>query len=129
MSKKISEYFISELFSWEQSIDFYEEEMVVLGVQLDEIIQRNSIVDIAAKVEAHQILLNEVLDKFNKIEVEISIQKKILQPKDELIADVNLDQQIQESQNEIRNKVQSAEKEYIDIKQFCYEFLSQTLNK
>ena len=129
MSKKIAEYFLAELISWEQSIDFYKEEIVNLGLQLDEIIQRNSIVDIAAKVEAHQVLLNEILDRFNKISVEIYTQKKIIQPHSEVLPDIDLTNQIRYFQDNVRSLVQNAEKDYIDVKYFCYDFLSETLNK
>ncbi len=129
MSKKIAEYFLAELISWEQSFDFYKEEIGNLGIQLEEIIQRNSIVDIAAKVEAHQILLNEMLDRFNKISVEIYKQKKQIQPISDIIADADLSIQIRSQQDDVRTMVQNAEKDYIDVKYFCYEFLSETLNK
>jgi hypothetical protein len=129
MSKKIAEYFLAELISWEQSFDFYKEEIGNLGIQLEEIIQRNSIVDIAAKVEAHQILLNEMLDRFNKIYVEIYKQKKQIQPISDIIADADLSIQIRSQQDDVRTMVQNAEKDYIDVKYFCYEFLSETLNK
>lgn len=129
MSKKIAEYFLDELISWEQSIHFYKEEMSALGLQLDEIIQRNSIVDIAAKVEAHQILLNEILDRFNNILIEILRQKKIIQPQSGVLSDIDLSNQIRYQQDDLRSLVQNAEKEYIDVKYFCYEFLSETLNK
>lgn len=129
MSKKIAEYFLAELISWEQSFEFYKEEIGNLGIQLEEIIQRNSIVDIAAKVEAHQILLNEILDRFNKISVEIYKQKKQLQPISDVIADSDLSDQIRSQQDDVRILVQNAEKDYIDVKYFCYEFLSETLNK
>lgn len=129
MSKKIAEYFLAELISWEQSLDFYKEEIGSLGVQLEEIIQRNSIVDIAAKVEAHQVLLNEILDRFSKISLEIYNQKKIIQPEVEVIADADLSDQIRISQDDVRKHVQNAEKDYIDVKYFCYEFLSEILHK
>jgi hypothetical protein len=129
MSKKIAEYFLAELISWEQSFEFYKEEIGNLGIQLEEIIQRNSIVDIAAKVEAHQILLNEILDRFNKISVEIYKQKQKIQPISDVIADSDLSDQIRFQQDDVRALVQNAEKDYIDVKYFCYEFLSETLNK
>lgn len=129
MSKQIADYFLAELISWEQSFDFYKGEIGNLGIQLEAIIQRNSIVDIAAKVEAHQVLLNEILDRFEKISVEVYQQKKRIQLKSAVINDNELTDYIRLQQDEVRKLVQIVEKDYIDVKYFCFEFLSEMLNK
>ncbi len=129
MSKVKSSYYYAELQSWLGSINFYTEQKLIIDAKLDEVIKRNSLIDIAAKVEAHQILLNEIIEKFNKIKMDIDSQLKSIKVDDNFIEDVSLNKELEESQTYLRQKISSAEKEYIDIKAYCFDFLSETLNK
>jgi hypothetical protein len=57
MSKDITQHYLDELENWGESIVFYTSSIEKLHEHLNQIIIRNSIVDIAAKVEVHQLLL------------------------------------------------------------------------
>lgn len=129
MKKQISEYYYEELNAWEKSISFYKVEMKIVEDKLQEIILRNTIVDIAAKVEAHQVLLNEIKDNFKTLSVEIISQQEKLKPDIKLIADELMNSVTELLQTNLRKKLQKCEKEYIDIKYYCYDFISETLKK
>ena len=116
MKKQISEYYYEELNAWEKSISFYKVEMKIVEDKLQEIILRNTIVDIAAKVEAHQVLLNEIKDNFKTLSVEIISQQEKLKPDIKLIADELMNSVTELLQTNLRKKLQKCEKEYIDIK-------------
>ena len=79
MAKKLTLYYDDELNSWIESVHFYLGEIHALGIRLDDIIARNSIVDIAAKVEVHQLLLNKINKKLADLLVEIKAQHAAVQ--------------------------------------------------
>jgi len=129
MSTTIAEYYTDELVEWNDSINFYSKEMDKLEQKLGEVISRNSIVGIAEKVEAHQTLLNELSDKFHRLKIEIQQQEAIFKTDSTLVDNTLINNETGMRQAELRRKMQTAEKEYIDVKFDCYNFLSQTLKK
>lgn len=129
MPNSIAEYYTEELDEWNDTIIYYNDEMVELGNKLAEVIRRNSIVGIAQKVEAHQKLLHQVSEKFNKLETDIQQQEAALKTDSTLIDNTLINDEIEKRQLELRNQMQAAEKEYIDVKFDCYNFLSGTLKK
>jgi hypothetical protein len=129
MPTNIAEYYISELLDWNNAIIFYNEEMEEIEQKLEEVINRNSIVGIADKVELQQTLINEVSDKFYKLQNEIQEQSGTLQSEGKLKDDALISNDYELQQFEIRQKMNKVEKEYIDKKLNCYNFLSATLKK
>lgn len=129
MSTTIAEYYTDELVEWNDSINFYSKEMDKLEQKLGEIISRNSIVGIAEKVEAHQTLLNELSDKFHGLQIEIQQQEAVFKTDSTLVDNTLINNETGMRQAELRRNMQTAEKEYIDVKFDCYNFLSQTLKK
>jgi len=129
MATTISEYYTDELLDWNNSIVFYKNEMDEFTQKLGEVIRRNSIVGIAERVEEHQTLLNKVGDKFYRIQIEIQQQGQALKSDSTLLDDRLINTETEKRQVELRSKMQAAEKEYIDVKFTCYNFLSGTLKK
>ena len=129
MPTNIAEYYISELLDWNNAIIFYNEEMEEIEQKLEEVINRNSIVGIADKVEVQQTLINEVSDKFYKLQNQIQEQSGTLQSDGKLKDDALISNDYELQQFEIRQKMNKVEKEYIDKKLNCYNFLSTTLKK
>ena len=97
--------------------------------KLAEVIARNSIRGIADKVEFQQTLLNEVSDKFYKLQNEISQQSSSLQLDGKLKDDSFITNTYETKQFEIRQNIYKLEKEYVDKKISCFNFLSWTLKK
>ena len=129
MPTNIAEYYIAELLDWNNAIIFYNEEMEEIEQKLEDVINRNSIVGIADKVELQQTLINEVSDKFYKLQNEIQEQSGTLQSDGKLKDDSLISNDYELQQFEIRQKMNKVEKEYIDKKLKCYNFLSETLKK
>ena len=63
MSKKITAFYDDELNAWLHSISFYMTELSNLSYRLKEIVERNSIVDIASKADVHQLILENTRKK------------------------------------------------------------------
>lgn len=129
MPNTIAEYYTDELLEWNHSIIFYINEIDELEQKLEAVIRRNSIVGIASKVEAHQILLNRLSDKFEKLQTEIQQQEEALKTDSTLLDNTSISNEIEKQQVELRRQMQAAEKGFIDIKFDCYNFLSGTLKK
>lgn len=129
MATTIAEYFLDELVDWNRLIAFYNNEMAEFESKLAEVIQRNTIPNIAAKVENEQIKLNAVSGKFYKLQVQIKQQESSLKTDSTLIEDAQIKAEMEQHQNELRRSMQQIEKEYIDVKYACYNFLSETLRK
>jgi hypothetical protein len=129
MPNTIAEYYTDELLDWNNAILFYNAEMIGFENKLAEVIRRNSIAGIAAKVEAHQAMLNKLTDQFFKIQGKIRQQANALKHGNGFIDDATINKEIEMRQLELRSSMQTAEKEYIDVKFNCYEFLTGTLKK
>ncbi len=129
MATTIAEYYIAELLDWNNAIIFYNEEMEEIEQKLAAVISRNSIVGIADKVEVQQNLLNNVSDKFYKIQNEIQEQSGSLQSDGKLKDDALITNEYELKQFDIRLRMNTVEKDYVDKKLNCYNFISTTLKK
>jgi hypothetical protein len=129
MSTTIAVYYASELVNWKQLISVYKQEVFEFGHKLGEIIQRNNIPEIGAKVDAEQDKLNHVLRKFFRIREDILQQEAVLKSNSTPIDDSLISTETEKMQNEIRRRMQQTEKEYIEKKHECNNFISGTLKR
>lgn len=129
MPNTIAVYYTDELMEWKRLITFYNVEMAELENKLAEVIQRNTIPNIAAKVENHQDKLNAASEKFSWLGVQIQQQEAALKTNSTLIDDTLINTETEKRQNELRRNMQQVEKEYIDARYECHNFLSGTLKK
>lgn len=129
MATTIAQYFTDEMVDWQQSISFYREELNELGQKLFEVIRRNTIVDIAARAGVHQSLLDEISYKFSKLQLEIELQEAKLKTDSTLVDNTLINNETENHQAELRRKMRATEKEFIDVKFECYNFLYRTLKK
>lgn len=128
-SNTLSKYFSDELIEWRALVDFYLSEIKLFSPKFSYVVHRNSIIGIAEKVESHHIRLNQVKEKINKILKEITLQESVLYPNKSLINDEQVTREIDKFQTDLRTKIQSVEKEYVDVKFDSYFFLSSVLKK
>lgn len=124
-----AQYYTEELSEWKRLISFFYQEIDEFGTKLAEVIQRNTIPDISTKVEEHQGKLNAVLKKFKRLQMQIRKQETALKADDSYIDDTLIITETEKHQSELRRNMQQVEKEYIDTKYACYNFLSETLKK
>lgn len=127
MSTRIAEYFAEENLDWSESIQDLYDEIDIINERLSEVIRRNSISGIADKVEVYQNELDRVSDNIEAIEAEIGIQEVAIKQGDDYIEDRMVDPSIERRQESLRERMKDAEKEYIEVKFACYQFLSDLL--
>lgn len=129
MPNTIAEFYTGELSDWNDNIVFYYKEIDDFEKKLVDVIRRNSIEDIAEKVEWQQTPLDHVSDKFLLLQHGIQQQQQSLKPDSILLENSKINMNAEKRQNELRNNMRAAEQEYIDAKFNCYNFLSGTLKK
>ena len=129
MGTSIAEYFIDELVEWNRLIAFYNGEMGEFEHKLAEVIQRITIPNIALEVENEQDKLNAVAEKFNLLQVQIQRQEAALRTDGTFIDNAMINTETEKRQNELRRNMQQTEREYVDIKYGCYNFLSGIFRK
>jgi hypothetical protein len=105
MSTTIAEHYSDELDNWVQSLHFYNVEMDLIESKLYEIVRRNCIVGIAEKVNTYQVRLSNLSEKFDSL----------------------INYETEKLQTELRTKMEGLEKKYIDVRQDCNSFLTDTL--
>ncbi len=127
MKNNVARYFLDEIEKWRKDIETINDEIVTIEKKLEAIVRQNSITGIAAATEAHQSLLDAQLRQFDVLHEEFNRQEVILSPGEEPVDNDALLQTLRERQNELREKMKTAEKEYLDIKFSCHDFVSQML--
>lgn len=129
MQQSVSEYYITELADWNRSIDFYDTEIADMEDKLNEIIHQNTIPNLAANTERFLNSMDVQRNIFLAIQLLIQKQETRLYKNDTPEENGEITTETKDEQNSIRDKMQSAEKNYIDAKYGCYNFLSGLLNK
>jgi len=129
MQQSVSEYYITELADWNRSIDFYDTEIADMEDKLNEIIHQNTIPNLAANTERFLNSMDVQRNIFLVIQHLIQQQETRLYKNDNPEENAEITTETKDEQNSIRDKMQSAEKNYIDAKYGCYNFLSGLLNK
>ncbi len=127
--KKIASFYDEELNSWIEAINYFILEITELEKRLEDIISRNSIVDIAAKVSVHQLILNKSKVKYLNLKDEFLKQKAILKTNEILIEDSMITKEIEKSMKDYSLQIKQMEKHFADVKYICNEFLSDMLKK
>ena len=129
MRKKIASFYDEELNSWIEAINYFILEITELEKRLEDIIYRNNIVEIAAKVSVHQLILNKSKVKYLNLKDEFLKQKTILKTNEILIEDSMITKEIEKSMKDYSLQIKQMEKQFADVKYICNEFLSDMLKK
>ncbi len=129
MPTNIAEYYTGELMEWNSLISFCLQEMETLTKKLEEVIQRNTIPNIAAKVEHEQAKINSMTVKFSQLQKQIRKQLKAFKTNGSLKANEEIKGDEEKRQSQCRRVMQEIESEYVDTKYACYNFLSEMVKK
>ncbi|MBL7740859.1 MAG: hypothetical protein JNK14_16685 [Chitinophagaceae bacterium] len=129
MANTIAAFYADELTDWSHHIDLYSGEAEEFEERLKEVIQRNNIPAIGEAVDHFQDMLTGILNKLFRLQEEIYQQEEKLRTDGSLAGNSSITTETEKQQNLLRRFMQAVEKEYIDVKYACYDFLSGTLKK
>lgn len=124
MTTSIAEYYLNELHDWKSAIDLYLEEIDDAEEWLQSILHFDSVPALAAKVEHH---LNQLLlSKENLLRIKSFIQSSEQKfYKDRLpVGNDLVTEDAKAAHKQLRTEKHKAEKEYLDAKYSCDEFLA-----
>ena len=127
MTTSIAEYYLTELNDWTNSLNFHLEEIEASQERLDEILHLNSVPDLAASVEHY---LNQLfLSRQNQVSLRTHIhtQEQKLHKNYTPVGNDLVTEELKKLQKELRTSMHTTEKEYLDIKYACDEFIAQTI--
>ncbi|MGE5521560.1 MAG: hypothetical protein ACM3VS_16665 [Candidatus Dadabacteria bacterium] len=129
MTISIAEYYLEELEDWRNTIHVYLQEIELTQEWLQEILQQNSVIGIAAKVEhfanwaeLSKIKLSELHDKIGSLEMQ-------LYEKDIPLGNELISPGMNSEQKQLRFNMSTIEREYLDTKYNCSEFVAESLLK
>lgn len=124
MTNSIAEYYLDELHDWRTSINLYVEEIDDAEEWLKDVLRFNTIADLAAKVEKH---INELfISKQNLLYLESFVKsfEKQLTIDKVPVRNEGINDDLKEKQKQLRKDMHTVEKEYLDVKYNCDDFLA-----
>lgn len=129
MATSIAKLFIDELSGWNDTIDYYFEEIEEFEKKLSDLISRNTIPRLAENAELYlNRFLSQRQDFFLLTSEILKMQARLMKdttPVDnEFITD-----QMKKEQTFLRERMKKTEQEYINLKFDCQNFFSETFGK
>lgn len=115
-----------ELKDWSKSLAFYADELKVLEGRLQEVVNKNTGESVLAQVEHYQNQYILQKEQFDQLQHDIHEQKAAVD-KNVHNGDRSVKIEVQEKQTFLRDKVQTAEKIFLDTKHQFYRFLAGVL--
>lgn len=124
MTTSIAEYYLDELYDWRTSIDLYVEQISDAEGSLKDIVRFNTIPDLAAKVE--HFLSQLFISKQNLLYLKTFVQsfERKLYREHAPVSNESITEDLKEKQNQLRKDMHSVEKEYLEVKYNCDQFLA-----
>lgn len=126
MSNKTILFYERELKDWSQSLEFYEDELKVFERRQEEVINKNTGENIRAQIEHYQNQYILQKEQFDGLLQAINRQKAAVEKNVEA-GNRSVNKEVAEEQQLLRDKVQTAEKIFVDTKHQFYRFLSEVL--
>ena len=128
MESLAAEYYNEELADWNGINQYSIDEILEFEQRLTDIIRRDSIPSVAGPAE-HFLQQFEVLQqRFLALQHDVEIQENKLVRDHLPVENKSITDQIILNQTLLRKKMFQAEKEFLDAKYSCYEFLSGLLH-
>jgi len=127
MSSSLASTYDQKLKKWIKAMSSDIEAIPVAEQLLEDVIRRNNIVNIAAKVEVYQLMMEGVTLKLNAQLDHMRAFRKNLYEDDELIEDSAITKLIEQEMKVIGQQHTKIENEYQTVKTQCDMFLAETL--
>lgn len=129
MVVSIAYHYVSEMDNWKTIIDVYLEEAQETEEFLNEVLQYNTIPKLAAKVEhrlnALHLIRQELLAQRAAVnQLEGDMYKDHMPIGNEMIS-----WEMEHHLKKLRKKMHKLEKDYLEIKYDCSDFLARTISK
>lgn len=129
MISSLASYYNNELEEWKDVLDFHVQEIEEFEVWLGEVIQGNTVPNLAAKAEHYFSAFAGQRQRFETLAGEVHGLRSQLLVDDEPVGDEHITPTIESTHNTLRQKMLEAEKGFLDLKYGCHQFISETLGR
>lgn len=129
MTSSLASYYNSELEDWKDIVNFHVQEIEEFEVWLGEVIQGNTVPDLASETEHYFSLFAGLRHRFEALAGEVYELQSQLLVDDEPVHDELITPSIEAGQNSLRDKMLEAEKAFLELKYKCHKFISHTLGR
>ena len=129
MTSSLSSYYNNELEEWKDVLNFHVQEIEEFEVWLGEVIQGNTVLNLAAQTEHYFSQLAGQRHRFETLAGQVYDLQGQLVKDDEPVDDELITPAIEASQNTLRDQMLEAEKGFLELKYHCHKFISNTLGR
>ena len=127
MNILIAEYFTDEINGWINTVDFHLEESEGIDERLNQILHYNTVPKLAATVEHNLTELQIGKQSLMSLKNEIRKQEATFYSENKLIENGKITETQRELQKKLRDNLRLAEKQFLDIRYSCDEFITETV--
>ncbi|GAB4092561.1 hypothetical protein [Flaviaesturariibacter terrae] len=127
MAATVSEYYIHEIADWRALIGFYLEEIEEAEVLLEEVLELNTVPNLAETTEIHLRTLTAARESLLLRKRQIDQLEPSLYEKDIPVDNDHLQPALVDRMKALRKELFSSEREYLEKKYLCDDFLADTI--
>lgn len=129
MTSSLASYYSNELEEWKDVINLHVQEIEEFEVWLNEVLQHNTVPNLAAQTEHFFTSFAGQRHRFETLAGQIYGLQDQLVKDDEPVGDELITPDIENTHNTLREKMLETEKAFLDLKYSCHKFISDTLGK
>lgn len=129
MTSSLAAYYSNELDEWKDVIHFHVQEIEEFEVWLHEVLQKNTIPNLAAQTEHYFTALTGQRHQFEILAGQVYGLQTLLVKDDQPVDDEFITPEIENSHKALREQMLESEKKFLDLKYSCHQFLSDVLGR
>lgn len=129
MTSSLAAYYSNELDEWKDVIHFHVQEIEEFEIWLNEVIQHNTVPNLAAQTEHYFAAFAGQRHHFEQLAGQVYGLQGLLVKDDKMVADEEITPEIESSHNTLREQMLQTEKKFLDLKYSCHKFISDTLGR
>lgn len=129
MTSSLASYYNNELEEWKDVLNFHVQEIEEFEVWLNEVIQGNTVPNLAAQAEHFFSLFAGQRHRFETLAGQVYELQSQLVKDNEPVDDELITPSVEASQNTLRDQMLETEKGFLELKYNCHKFISGTLGK
>lgn len=125
----LASYYSNELDEWRDVLHSHVQEIEEFEVWLNEVLQHNTVPNLAAKTEHFFAAFAGQRRQFELLAGQVYGLQTQLVKDDQPIEDELITPAIEDSHKALREQMLQSEKKFLDLKYQCHQFLSDTLGR
>lgn len=129
MALSIAEYYLDEIYTWKDALIFHLEESEQLQDFLQEILQLNSVPGLAMMAEHQLSAMFNIREVLQVLKAEGEGLQQVLQQQQRPISNQEITERMKQDQRNLRARMLAAEKEFLDIRYKCNEFIAEAVSQ